>query len=109
MSEEEFLKARKIECGIVLDHVPAGNSFKVLKILGIDETFPGSVTLLTNVPSTKLGLKDLIKIEGKEASKSELEKLSIISPYITVNVVRDFKIVDKFQVSLPDVITDLTK
>ena len=109
MGEEEFLKARKIECGIVLDHVPAGKSFKVLKILGIDENFPGSVTLLTNVPSTKFGLKDLIKIEGKEIGKNELEKLSIISPYITVNVVRDFKIIDKFRVSLSDVITDLGK
>ena len=109
MSEEEFLKARKIERGIVLDHVPAGKSFKVLQILGIDENFPGSITLLTNVPSTKFGLKDLIKIEGKEISKTELEKLSIISPYISVNVIRDFKIVEKFRVSLEDVITNLAK
>ncbi len=109
MSEDEFLKARKIERGIVLDHVPANKSFLVLKILGIDEHFPGSITLLTNVPSTKFGLKDLIKIEGKEIGKGELEKLAILSPYITVNVVRDYKTVEKFRVSLPDVITDMSK
>ncbi len=107
--DHEFLKARKIERGIVLDHIPANKSFLVLRILGIDETFPGSITLLTNVPSTKLGLKDLIKIEGKEIDKNELEKLAILSPYITVNVVRDFKTVEKFRVSLPDVVLNLTR
>ena len=107
--DNEFLKARKIERGIVIDHIPAGKSFVVLRILGIDESFPGSITMLTNVPSTKFGLKDLIKIEGKEIGKSELEKLAIISPYLTVNVVRDYKTVEKFRISLPDVITDLVK
>lgn len=107
--DSEFLKARKIERGIVLDHIPANKSFLVLRILGIDEHFPGSITLLTNVPSTKLGLKDLIKIEGKEIGKMELEKLAILSPYITVNVVRDYKTVEKFRVSLPDVVTNLAK
>ncbi|MEM4255421.1 MAG: aspartate carbamoyltransferase regulatory subunit [Candidatus Norongarragalinales archaeon] len=110
MSEDnEFLKARKIERGIVIDHIPAGRSFLVLRILGIDESFPGSITLLTNVPSTKFGLKDLIKIEGKEIGKSELEKLAILSPYISVNIVRDYKAVEKFRVSLPEVITDVAK
>ena len=107
--DNEFLKARKIERGIVIDHIPAGKSFVVLRILGIDESFPGSITMLTNVPSTKFGLKDLIKIEGKEIGKSELEKLAILSPYLTVNVVRDYKTVEKFRISLPDVITDLVK
>ena len=109
MGEEEYLKARKIERGIVLDHVPANKSFLVLKVLGIDEKFPGSITMLTNVPSTKFGLKDLIKIEGKEIGKGELEKLAIISPYITVSIVRDYKTVEKFRVSLPEVITGMPK
>ena len=107
-NENEFLKARKIERGIVLDHIPANKSFLVLRILGIGETFPGSITLLTNVPSTKFGLKDLIKIEGKEISKNELEKLAILSPYITVSIVSAYKTVEKFRVSLPDVIDNLT-
>lgn len=109
MNENEFLKARKIERGIVIDHIPAGKSFTVLRILAIDESFPGSITLLTNVPSTKFGLKDLIKIEGKEIGKSELEKLAILSPYISVNIIRDYKAVEKFRVSLPDVITNIVK
>jgi len=107
--KKEFLKARKIERGVALDHVPAGKSFTVLKLLGIGDDFPGSVTLLTNVPSTKYGLKDVIKLEGKTFEKRDLEKLAIISPYITVNVISDYKVVEKFRVSLPETLTDLVE
>ncbi|MFH1056227.1 MAG: aspartate carbamoyltransferase regulatory subunit [Candidatus Micrarchaeota archaeon] len=103
----EFLKAKKIERGVVLDHVPGGKSFVVLRILGIDEKFPGSVTLLTNVPSTKFGLKDVIKIEGRDLNKRDFGKIAIISPYITVNVIRNFKVEEKFRVALPDVIENV--
>ena len=104
--KREYLKARKIERGIVLDHVPGGRSFLVLRLLGVGEDFPGSITLLTNIPSSQYGLKDLIKIEGKEFSKKELEKLAVLSPYITVNVIRDYQVAEKFRVSLPDTLTD---
>lgn len=102
----EFLKARKIESGTVIDHIPAGKSFRVLGILGVGEDFPGTITLLTNVASSKFGLKDVLKIEGKGFPKEVLQKLAILSPYISINVVRDYKIVEKFRVSLPDEITD---
>lgn len=108
-NKNEFLKARKIERGIVLDHVPAGKSFLVLKILGIGTDFPGSLTLLTNIPSTQFGLKDVIKIEGREFTKSDFEKLAVLSPYITVNVIRDFKVTEKFRATLPEVITDFVQ
>ncbi len=108
MDEEkkDFLKARKIERGIGLDHVPAGMSFAVLRILGVNEDFPGSITLLTNVPSHQFGLKDLIKIEGREFGKKDLEKLAVLSPYITVNIIRDYQIREKFRVTLPEVVRD---
>jgi len=60
-----------------------------------------------NVPSSRYGLKDLVKIEGKEFTKKELEKTALLAPYATVNVVRDYKVVEKYRLSFPDEIIGL--
>lgn len=104
---DEHIRVRKIESGAVIDHLPSGSAFRVLEALGIDESFPGTVSVLINAPSSQYGLKDIIKVEGRELSKSDLEKAAIIAPYATVNVVRNFKVVEKFRVRVPDVITGI--
>ena len=106
---EEFLKARKIERGSVIDHITAGRALKVLKVLGIDERFKGTVTVLMNVPSTSYGSKDLIKIEGRQLDKAEAQKIALLAPYATIVTVRDFQVIDKYRVSLPDVIEGVAR
>ncbi len=103
--EGERIKVKKIERGMVLDHLPGGTALKVLAALGVDSSFPGTVSVLMNVPSPRFGLKDLVKIEGKEFSRKELEKTALLAPYATVNLVRDYKVVEKYRLSIPDEVT----
>lgn len=100
--EIERIKVKKIERGMVIDHLPGGAALKVLSALGVDSSFPGTVSLLMNVPSSRYGLKDLVKIEGKEFSRKELEKTALLAPYATVNLVRNYKVVDKYRLPLPE-------
>lgn len=103
----EFLRVRKIETGIVVDHIPQGKALKVAKILGLDETNQATVSMLMNVPSASTGLKDIIKIEGRELRKRELERVALAAPTATINVIRDYTVVEKYRVKLPDVFEGL--
>ncbi len=99
---ENHLHVRKIERGIVIDHLPAGSALKTLGVLGIDGTYPGTISIMVNAPSSRYGLKDMIKLEGKELSKQELDRASIAAPYATVNIIRDYAVVEKFRLKVPN-------
>ncbi len=101
---DDKIRVKKIEKGIAIDHLPAGSALRVLSALGITEDFPGTVSVLMNATSSRFGLKDLIKLEGKELTKKELERAALIAPYSTVNVIRNFRVVEKYRVQVPDVI-----
>lgn len=99
-----FLKAKKIETGTVIDHVPKAMALKVLRILGIEDDFPGTVTVLMNVPSSHYGFKDIIKIEGRLLAKKEIAKIALLAPSATVNTIQNFTVVDKYVVQVPSVL-----
>ncbi|MEK6923862.1 MAG: aspartate carbamoyltransferase regulatory subunit, partial [Candidatus Micrarchaeota archaeon] len=88
---------------------PAGSAFLVLEMLGVDGKYPGTVTVMVNAPSSRYGLKDLVKLEGKELSRSELDKAALAAPYATVNVVRDYAVVEKFKLRCPAELNGLVK
>lgn len=102
--ENSYLKAKKIETGTVIDHVPKGVALKVLKVLGIDGEFPGTVTVLMNVSSSHYGSKDIIKIEGRLLAKKEIAKIALLAPSATVNTIQNFSVVDKYVVQVPPVL-----
>jgi len=58
-----------------------------------------------NVPSDRLGRKDIVKVEERELSQSEVDVLSLIAPEATINIVRDFEVVEKNRVTRPDSVT----
>ena len=95
------LRVSKIENGTVLDHLAAGEALHVLAMLGIDGSGGEAVSLGMNVPSDRLGRKDVVKVEGRELSDSEVEVLSLIAPDATVNIVRDYEVVAKRRVERP--------
>ncbi len=99
---EEQLIIRKIRDGIVIDHIPAGKALTVLKLLRITGKEGLRVALVMNVESRKIGIKDIIKIEGKELSKEELSVIALVAPTATINIIRDYKVVSKFKVEVPD-------
>jgi aspartate carbamoyltransferase regulatory subunit len=100
VSEHE-LRVSKINEGTVIDHVPGGTALHVLAILGIDGSGGEEVSIGMNVPSDKLGRKDIVKVEGRELSQDEVDVLSLIAPEATINIVRDYEVVDKHRLERP--------
>ena len=95
------LRVSKIKNGTVIDHINGGQALNVLAILGIDGTSGEEVSVGMNVPSNRLGRKDIVKVEGRELSQNEVEVLSLIAPEATINIVRAFDVVEKHRVSRP--------
>lgn len=92
MSEKELL-VRKIESGIVVDHIPPGKAFLALKLLRQDPN--AKVLIAMNVESRKLGRKDLIKIEGRYLTSREIDLVALVAPSATVNIIDDWKVKEK--------------
>ena len=107
--EETTLRVSKIKDGTVIDHITSGHALDVAKILGITGKKGSIVTIAMNVPSGKLGRKDVVKIEGRELKAEEVDKISLIAPYATINIIRDYKVVEKKRVQLPKIIKDIVK
>ena len=91
--------------GIVLDHIEAGRSLDIYYHLGLDK-LECQVAIIKNARSNKMGRKDIIKIEGS-MDLIDLNVLGYIDHNITVNIIRDNKIVEKKRVELPERITNV--
>jgi aspartate carbamoyltransferase regulatory subunit len=103
--DDEQLRVSKIRDGTVIDHVAAGQALNVLSLLEIDGSAGLGVSIGMNVPSDRLGQKDVVKVEGRELSQSEVDVLSLFAPAATVNIVREFEVVEKTRVERPDRVT----
>ncbi|MFC1486881.1 aspartate carbamoyltransferase regulatory subunit [Thermoproteota archaeon] len=106
---ETTLRVSKIKDGTVIDHIIAGHALEVLKILAITDNVKGIVTVGMNVPSKTLGLKDMVKIEGRELESEEVDKIALLAPQASINIIRNYKVVDKQLVRLPEVIRETVK
>lgn len=100
MSDQE-LRVSKIENGTVIDHITGGQALNVLAILGIDGSRGEVVSVGINVPSDRLGRKDVVKVEDRELSQSEVDVLSLIAPAATINIIRDYDVKEKHRVERP--------
>jgi len=100
------LKIPRIKDGTVIDHINAGNAVKVLRILGIPEKTTSVVSVAINVKS-ELGRKDIVKVENRELDPHEVDKIALISPKATINIIRDYDVAEKHKVELPDEITGI--
>ena len=102
MTDDQELRVSKIRSGTVIDHVAGGAAMHVLSILGIEGGGGETVSIVMNVPSDRLGKKDILKVEGRELSQAEVDVLSLIAPAATINIIRDFEVVEKRRVARPD-------
>lgn len=98
----------KIRDGIVIDHIPVGRALTILRILRLTGS-EGRIALVMNVESRKLGRKDIVKIEGKELSMEELNLIALIAPTATINIIKDYEVVKKFKVELPNRIRGIVR
>ena len=102
--EDEGLLVRRIRNGTVIDHIDAGEALNVVKILGIVGTTTESLSIATNVQSKYMDRKDIVKISNRELSKEEVDRIALISPKATINIIRDFRVWDKKGVEIPTLI-----
>jgi aspartate carbamoyltransferase regulatory subunit len=102
------LKIPLIKNGTVIDHITPGNAVNVLHILGIPKTSSSVVSVAMNVKS-KIGKKDIVKVENRELLSSEVDKIALIAPKATINIIRDYEVVKKHRVKLPKEIIGIVK
>jgi len=102
MSDSSQLLVRRIKEGTVIDHIESGKALTVLRILNITGTEGNVITVALNVPSSKHAKKDIIKVEDRFLEKDETDKLALIAPTATINIINDYKVVEKRRIQLPD-------
>ena len=103
------LRVSKIKEGTVIDHITGGHALDVIKILGITGRTGGIVTVAVNIPSNKLKLKDIVKVEGRKLASAEVDKIALVAPHATINIIRNYRVVEKQRVKLPQVIRGIVK
>ena len=97
-----------LENGTVLDHIPAENVYKALDLLNL-KGIENQITIGINLASKIHGKKGIIKVEDKFFEADELNKLALIAPQATVNIIRDFKVVEKKKLSMPKEVIGIAK
>jgi len=108
MKEPKQLSVSAIENGTVIDHVPARNLFKVIQILGLDR-IENQITFGTNLESKKLGLKAIIKIADVYFEDEDINRIALVAPDAKLNIIRDYEVVEKKLVVVPDNITGIAE
>jgi len=107
MSRKELVVSA-LENGTVLDHIPAENVYKALDILNL-KGVESQITIGINLASKIHGKKGIIKIADKFFEDEELNKLALIAPKATVNIIHDFKVVEKRKLDTPEVVIGIAK
>ena len=100
------MKIDSIKNGYVLDHIKAGNSMKIYHYPDLEQP-DCSAAILKNVKSSKMGKKDIMKIDS--LIDLDFDVLGYIDPGITINIIRDDVLVEKRSLSLPETITNVIK
>lgn len=102
------LKVNAIKNGTVIDHIPASNLFKVISILGLDK-IKNQITFGTNLESKRLGQKSIIKITDKFFADEDVNKIALVAPQAKLNIIKDYEVVEKKIVEVPEKITGIAK
>ena len=95
-----------IKNGFVLDHIKPEKGMEIYRFLGLDEV-EGTVALIRNAASRRMGRKDIIKVDTEEGI--DLSVLGYIDPEMTINVIKDEKLISKYHPELPEQIVDIVK
>ncbi len=90
----------RLQRGTVVDHLPVGTAARALVLLGLPRD--GPVTVGMNVPSRRFGRKDIIRVEGLELRKTELDRLALLGSHVTVSIVKDGKVTGKLRLEVPE-------
>ncbi len=108
MKEPKQLSVSAIQNGTVIDHIPADTLFKVIQILRLDR-IENQITFGTNLESKKLGRKAIIKISGIYFEDADINRIALVAPEAKLNIIKDYEVVEKRVVVVPDNISGIAK
>ncbi len=95
-----------IQNGMVIDHIPAGKSMHIWRMLGFDR-LDCPVAMIMNAHSGKMGKKDIVKIDG--IIDLNMDVISYVAPDSTINIIRDGAIVEKYTVTAPACLVNILR
>jgi aspartate carbamoyltransferase regulatory subunit len=107
MSDSSQLLVRRIKDGTVIDHIESAKALFVLRALNITGKEGNVITVALNVPSSKHHKKDIIKVENRFLETNETNKLALIAPHATINIIKDYKLIEKRKIQLPESIVGI--
>jgi len=102
------LKVPAIREGTVVDHIPSRATFKVIRILDLKD-FEHVISVVLNLQSKSMGKKGIIKIGSRFLTEDEVNKIAVLAPNATVNIIKDYTVKEKIKVKIPDVIEKIIK
>ena len=102
------LEVSAIKDGTVIDHIPADSLFKVISILRLDN-IKGMITFGTNLASKRLGKKAIIKLSDVFFKDKDINRIALIARDAKLNIIRDYKVIEKKVVEVPDEISGIAK
>ncbi|MBN1157978.1 MAG: aspartate carbamoyltransferase regulatory subunit [Bacteroidales bacterium] len=106
--KDKKMEVSAIENGTVIDHIPAKVLFKVIAILGLDH-IDKPITFGTNLDSKKLGKKAIIKLSETFFIDKDINKIALVAPQAKLNIIKDYTVVEKKVVEVPDEIIGIAK
>ena len=108
MENKKEMQVAALKNGTVIDHIPSDKLFTVVSLLGL-EHMTNNITIGNNLDSKLLGKKGIIKIANKFFSNDEINRIAVVAPNVRMNIIRDYEVVEKRQLQLPDELIGIVK
>ena len=108
MNDKKELQVAALENGTVIDHIPSEKLFTVVSLLGLKQ-MSNNITIGFNLQSKKLGKKGIIKIADKFFTDDEINRIAVVAPNVKLNIIRNYEVVEKRELSLPDELIGIVK
>ena len=106
--DKQALMVAALKNGTVIDHSPSEKLFTVVNLLKLDQ-MDSKITIGYNLQSKRLGKKGIIKIADKFFDDEEINRISVVAPHVRLNIIRDYEVVQKREVDMPDVLRSIVK
>ena len=106
--KKKELQVAALENGTAIDHIPPEHLFKVAHLIELSK-MENRITLGNNLESKKMGSKGMIKIADKFFEEDEINRIALIAPNVMLSIIRDYEVVEKKNISLPDELIDIVK
>ena len=107
-NDKQALQVAALKNGTVIDHIPSDKLFTVVNLLGLIDT-DLNMTIGNNLESKKLGKKGIIKVADRFFTDEEISRLSVVSPNVKLNIIRNYEVVEKKQVRMPEELKGIVK